>query len=96
LVCVYVGLLVHSHVTHPHRQKKFRNDHLQRGLIAGAAASVFFGGQQMFSKTDAHRILMGFTHAAAGFACYEFWQVLPPPPRGKKLDDVTGMGASFV
>ena len=56
-----------------------------------------FFGQLMFAKTDAHRILMGLTHAGAGYACYEFWQVSPPPPRGKKLDDVMSMGgASYV
>jgi hypothetical protein len=57
---------------------------------------VFFFGEQMFAKTDAHRILLGFAHATSGWACYEFWKVLPPPPKGKKLDDVTNNGASYV
>jgi hypothetical protein len=88
--------LAYSHIIHEERRRRFKQQHLQNGLISGAAALAFFGGQLMFSKTDAHRILMGLTHAAAGYACYEFWQVLPPPPRGKKLDDVMIMGASYV
>lgn len=78
------------------RRRKFKAERLQKGLIIGAAGAVFFFGELAFSKTDAHRIFMGLAHAAAGYALFEFWNVLPAPPRGKKLDDAVAMGANYV
>ena len=97
LVVSFILVLGYSHLNFPDRQRKFRAERLQFGIMASCASFVFFVGQQMFAKTDAHRILMGFAHAAGGWACYELWNVLPAPPRGKKLDDVTNAnGVAFV
>jgi hypothetical protein len=91
-----LGILVHSHVMHSDRKRRFKAERLQKGLIAGAAGTVFFFGEIAFSKTDAHRIFMGLAHASAGYAIFEFWNVLPAPPRGKKVDDAIAMSANYV
>jgi hypothetical protein len=96
LVAAFLGVLTYSHLSREDRRRRFKNQHLQQALIAASAGLAFFGGQLMFHLTDAHRILMGLYHACAGYACYEFWQVLPPPARGKKLDDVTSGAMSYV